>query len=70
MCRYLETSTSLDAGPSHPYEELEHQFPSALLEELFGVTLLIGRLKDLPASVLSAFSIQNHGKVLLNIYPL
>ncbi|XP_072250934.1 protein MMS22-like [Leuresthes tenuis] len=61
--RYLEPSGSLNAGPSHPYEELEQQFPSALLEELFGITLLIGRLKDLPANVQSAFSIQNHGKI-------
>ncbi|XP_037533078.1 protein MMS22-like [Nematolebias whitei] len=61
--RYLEPSRSLDVAPSHPYEELEHQFPSALLEELFGITLLIGRLKDLPAGVQSAFSIQNQGKI-------
>ncbi|XP_031596085.1 protein MMS22-like [Oreochromis aureus] len=62
--RYLQPSRSLDAGHSHPYEELEAQFPSALLEELFGITLLIGRLKDLPANVQSAFTIQNHGKIL------
>uniref|UniRef100_A0A669C1Q5 Protein MMS22-like n=1 Tax=Oreochromis niloticus TaxID=8128 RepID=A0A669C1Q5_ORENI len=55
---------SLDAGHSHPYEELEAQFPSALLEELVGITLLVGRLKDLPANVQSAFTIQNHGKIL------
>uniref|UniRef100_A0A8C2Z7F5 Protein MMS22-like n=1 Tax=Cyclopterus lumpus TaxID=8103 RepID=A0A8C2Z7F5_CYCLU len=61
--RYLEPSSSLEAGPSHPYEELEAQFPSALLEELFGITLLIGRLKDLPANVQSAFTIPNPGKI-------
>ncbi|CAG6016014.1 unnamed protein product [Menidia menidia] len=61
--RYLEPSGGLDVSPSHPYEELEHQLPSALLEELFGITLLVGRLKDLPANVQSAFSIQNHGKI-------
>uniref|UniRef100_A0A3Q3ENN2 Protein MMS22-like n=1 Tax=Kryptolebias marmoratus TaxID=37003 RepID=A0A3Q3ENN2_KRYMA len=61
--RYLDPSASLDESPSHPFEELEHQFPSALLEELFGITLLIGRLKDLPASGQSAFSIQNHAKI-------
>ncbi|MEQ2313952.1 Protein MMS22-like [Ameca splendens] len=59
--RYLEPS--LDAAHSHPYEQLEQQFPSALLEELFGITLLTGRLKDLPAGVQSAFSMQNHGKI-------
>ncbi|GLD48715.1 protein MMS22-like protein [Lates japonicus] len=61
--RYLEPSSSLDACPSHPYEDLEAQLPSALLEELFGITLLIGRLKDLPANVQSAFTIQNQGKI-------
>uniref|UniRef100_A0A3P9JHV2 Protein MMS22-like n=1 Tax=Oryzias latipes TaxID=8090 RepID=A0A3P9JHV2_ORYLA len=48
---------------SDPYEELELQFPSALLEELFGLTLLTGRLKDLPANVQSALVIQNPGKI-------
>lgn len=67
MFRYLQPSRSLDAGHSHPYEELEAQFPSALLEELFGITLLVGRLKDLPANVQSAFTIQNHGKVCLDL---
>ncbi|XP_030606196.1 protein MMS22-like [Archocentrus centrarchus] len=72
--RYLEPSRSMDAGHSHPYEEQEAQLPSALLEELFGVTLLIGRLKDLPTNVQSAFIIQNHGKIfppswhLLHLY--
>ncbi|XP_021177362.2 protein MMS22-like isoform X1 [Fundulus heteroclitus] len=59
--RYLEPS--LDAAPSHPYAQLEHRLPSALLEELFGITLLTGRLKDLPAGVQSAFSMQNRGKI-------
>ncbi|KAM4633337.1 protein MMS22-like [Polymixia lowei] len=61
--RYLEPSSTLEAGHSHPYEELEAQLPSALLDELFGVTLLVGRLKDLPANVQSAFTIQNQGKI-------
>uniref|UniRef100_A0A3P9JHE9 Protein MMS22-like n=1 Tax=Oryzias latipes TaxID=8090 RepID=A0A3P9JHE9_ORYLA len=60
---YFEPSSSTDAGPSQPYEELELQFPSALLEELFGLTLLTGRLKDLPANVQSALVIQNPGKI-------
>uniref|UniRef100_A0A8C6LJQ8 Protein MMS22-like n=1 Tax=Nothobranchius furzeri TaxID=105023 RepID=A0A8C6LJQ8_NOTFU len=62
--RFLEPSVSLDAAHPHPYEELESQFPSALLEELFSITLLTGRLKDLPASVQSSFCIQNHGRIL------
>ncbi|KAM8846831.1 protein MMS22-like isoform 1-T1 [Synchiropus picturatus] len=61
--RYLTTSSSMNDGLSHPYEDLEGQLPSALLEELFGITLLIGRLKDLPANIQSAFTIQNHGKI-------
>uniref|UniRef100_A0A665UNA8 Protein MMS22-like n=1 Tax=Echeneis naucrates TaxID=173247 RepID=A0A665UNA8_ECHNA len=61
--RYVDPPSTLGACPSHPYEELEAQFPSALLEELFGITLLIGRLKDLPANVQSALTIQNQGKI-------
>ncbi|XP_070691850.1 protein MMS22-like [Pempheris klunzingeri] len=61
--RHLEPSSSLDAGYSHPYDQLEVQLPSLLLEELFGITLLIGRLKDLPANVQSAFTISNQGKI-------
>uniref|UniRef100_A0A8C6V213 Protein MMS22-like n=1 Tax=Neogobius melanostomus TaxID=47308 RepID=A0A8C6V213_9GOBI len=53
----------IEAGSSHPFEEVEAQFPSALLEELFGITLLIGRLKDLSANIQSAFTIQNQGKI-------
>uniref|UniRef100_A0A7N8XLJ9 Protein MMS22-like n=1 Tax=Mastacembelus armatus TaxID=205130 RepID=A0A7N8XLJ9_9TELE len=60
---YLELSSYLDGGPSHPYEELEAQLPSSILEELFGITLLTGRLKDLTSKVQSAFTIQNQGKI-------
>lgn len=59
----MEPASSLDAGPSHPYDKLEAQLPSSLLEELFGVTLLIGRLKDLPTNVQSAFNMTSQGKV-------
>ncbi|XP_034729910.1 protein MMS22-like [Etheostoma cragini] len=61
--RYLEPNSSLEAGHSHPFEELEAQLPSALLEELFGITLLLGRLKDLPANIQSTFTITNPGKI-------
>ncbi|KAI3361438.1 hypothetical protein L3Q82_013609, partial [Scortum barcoo] len=60
--RFLD-SGSLDTGHSHPYEKLEAHLPSALVEELFGITLLIGRLKDLPANIQSAFIIPNQGKI-------
>ncbi|XP_077431959.1 protein MMS22-like [Vanacampus margaritifer] len=61
--RHLKISCSLDAHPPHPYEELEGQFPSVLVEELFGIILLIGRLKDLPVNIQNAFTIQNPGKI-------
>ncbi|KAK1894955.1 Protein MMS22-like [Dissostichus eleginoides] len=61
--RFFEPTCSLDTSDSHPYEELEAQLPSALLEEVFGITLLVGRLKDLPANVQSAFTIANPGKI-------
>ncbi|XP_068178886.1 protein MMS22-like [Antennarius striatus] len=61
--RYLEPSSSMDSDHLHPYEELEEQLPSALLEELLGITLLIGRLKDLPANVQSSLTISNQGKI-------
>ncbi|XP_076135532.1 protein MMS22-like [Alosa pseudoharengus] len=63
ISRFLDAPQGLDEGPLHPYEELEAQLPSSLVEELFGITLLIGRLKDLPANVQSAFTIQHHGKL-------
>ncbi|XP_051575519.1 protein MMS22-like [Myxocyprinus asiaticus] len=61
--RFLEPSQSLDEDPVHPYKDLEAQLPSVLVEELFSITLLIGRLKDLPANVQSAFTIQHQGKL-------
>ncbi|XP_064198170.1 protein MMS22-like [Anguilla rostrata] len=72
--RFVEPPRALDEGVAHPYEDLEAQFPSALLEELFGVTLLIGRLRDLPANVQSSFTIHHQGKLfppswhLLHLY--
>ncbi|XP_077454783.1 protein MMS22-like [Stigmatopora argus] len=62
--RYLKASYSLDEHPSHPYEELEGQLPSVLIEELIGIIILTGRLKDLPANIQNAFTIQNPAKIL------
>ncbi|TSN21148.1 Protein MMS22-like [Bagarius yarrelli] len=45
------------------FSQTEAQFPSTLVEQLFSVTLLIGRLKDLPAHVQSAFTIHHQGKL-------
>ncbi|KAJ8288321.1 hypothetical protein COCON_G00009800 [Conger conger] len=72
--RFVEPPRTLGEGDMHPYEDLEAQFPSVLLEELFGVTLLIGRLRDLPANVRSSFTIHHQGKLfppswhLLHLY--
>lgn len=68
LFRFLEPSSSLDADHLHPYEELEAQLASALLEELFGIALLVGRLKDLPGNVQSAFTMSNHGKVVFSAW--
>ncbi|KAJ8290906.1 hypothetical protein GJAV_G00019050 [Gymnothorax javanicus] len=72
--RFVEPPQFVDGDVTHPYEDLEAQFPSALLEELYGVVLLIGRLRDLPANVQSSFTIQHQGKLfppswhLLHLY--
>ena len=47
----------------HPYEELEVQLPSVLVEELHALTMHIGHLCELPSSVLAAFTIQHQAKV-------
>lgn len=59
----MEPASTMDDDFLHPYDKLEAELPSCLLEELFGITLLIGRLKDLPANVQSAFNMSNQGKV-------
>ncbi|XP_069462513.1 protein MMS22-like [Ambystoma mexicanum] len=60
--RYIEPQKNEDV-PTHPYEELEVQFPSLLVEEMYTLTLYIGRVFELPSSVLGAFTIQNQGKL-------
>uniref|UniRef100_A0A8C3UQD7 Protein MMS22-like n=1 Tax=Catharus ustulatus TaxID=91951 RepID=A0A8C3UQD7_CATUS len=50
-------------GMLHPYEELEAQLPSVLVEELHALTVHIGHLCELPSNVLAAFTIQNKAKV-------
>ncbi|XP_016131162.1 protein MMS22-like [Sinocyclocheilus grahami] len=61
--RFLEPSQSLDEGPVHPFKDAEAQLPSVLVEELFSITQLIGRIKNLPANVQSALTIQHQGKL-------
>ncbi|KFQ29861.1 Protein MMS22-like, partial [Merops nubicus] len=72
--RYLEPPRVENDGVLHPYEELEAQLPSALVEELHALTVHIGRLCELPSTVLAAFTIQHQAKIfppswhLLHLY--
>lgn len=61
--RYLEPPKLENDGMLHPYEELEAQLPSVLVEELYALTMHVGRLCELPSSVLAAFTIQHQAKV-------
>ncbi|NXL86349.1 MMS22 protein, partial [Alectura lathami] len=61
--RYLEPPKVESEGVLHPYEELEAQLPSALVEELNSLTLHIGHLYELPSTVLAAFTVQHQAKV-------
>lgn len=49
--------------PVHPYEALEAQLPSMLVDELRGLLLYIGHLAELPSVTLGAFVNQNQIKV-------
>ncbi|KAM4679404.1 protein MMS22-like [Amazona ochrocephala] len=72
--RYLEPPKEENDGMLHPYEELEAQLPSTLVEELHALTMHIGHLCELPSSVLAAFTIQHQAKLfppswhLLHLY--
>ncbi|XP_068867204.1 protein MMS22-like isoform X2 [Aphelocoma coerulescens] len=61
--RYLEPPKVENDGMLHPYEELEAQLPSVLVEELHALTVHTGHLCELPSNVLAAFTIQNQAKV-------
>uniref|UniRef100_A0A8C5UFV5 Protein MMS22-like n=1 Tax=Malurus cyaneus samueli TaxID=2593467 RepID=A0A8C5UFV5_9PASS len=61
--RYLEPPKMENDGMLHPYEELEAQLPSVLVEELHALTVHIGHICELPSNVLAAFTIQNQAKV-------
>ncbi|XP_053916905.1 protein MMS22-like isoform X2 [Cuculus canorus] len=61
--RYQEPPKMENYGTLHPYEELEAQLPSVLVEELHALTTHVGRLCELPSSVLAAFTIQHQAKV-------
>ncbi|NXK97464.1 MMS22 protein, partial [Formicarius rufipectus] len=72
--RYLEPPKVENDGMLHPYEELEAQLPSVLVEELYALTMHIGHLCELPSNVLAALTIQHQAKIfppswhLLHLY--
>ncbi|NXP51950.1 MMS22 protein, partial [Heliornis fulica] len=61
--RYLEPPKMENDGMVHPYEELEAQLPSLLVEELHALMMHIGHLCELSSSVLAAFTIQHQAKI-------
>uniref|UniRef100_A0A673KNM9 Protein MMS22-like n=1 Tax=Sinocyclocheilus rhinocerous TaxID=307959 RepID=A0A673KNM9_9TELE len=60
---FLSYIKKLVSRPVHPFKDAEVQLPSVLVEELFSITQLIGRIKNLPANVQSALTIQHQGKL-------
>uniref|UniRef100_UPI00253FA919 protein MMS22-like n=1 Tax=Euleptes europaea TaxID=460621 RepID=UPI00253FA919 len=61
--RYLEPLETEDDELLHPFEKQEVQLPSLLVEEVHSLTLYIGRLHELPSSILGGFSIQSQAKL-------
>lgn len=61
--RYLKVQEAESHVPVHPYETLEAQLPSVLVDELHGLLLYIGHLSELPSVTIGAFVNQNHTKL-------
>uniref|UniRef100_A0A7N5P6X8 Protein MMS22-like n=1 Tax=Ailuropoda melanoleuca TaxID=9646 RepID=A0A7N5P6X8_AILME len=61
--RYLKVQNAGSPVPVHPYETLEAQLPSVLVDELHGLLLYIGHLSELPSINLGAFVNQNQIKL-------
>lgn len=59
--RYMLPPGDLEDAASHPYVALEAQLPSVLLEQLFGLTLLVDCLKNLPSSLQACLAMQHQG---------
>ncbi|XP_075410864.1 protein MMS22-like [Tenrec ecaudatus] len=72
--RYLKVQDTESHVPVHPYEALEAQLPSGLVDELHGLLLYIGHLSELPSVNIGAFVNQNQTKLfppswhLLHLY--
>ncbi|XP_008005719.3 protein MMS22-like [Chlorocebus sabaeus] len=61
--RYLKVHNAESHVPVHPYEALEAQLPSLLIDELHGLLLYIGHLSELPSINIGAFVNQNQIKL-------
>ena len=61
--RSLRVHNAESHVPAHPYETLEAQLPSVLVDELHGLLLYIGHLSELATTNTGAFVNQNHTKV-------
>nr|XP_023668790.1 protein MMS22-like [Paramormyrops kingsleyae] len=61
ISRYMLPPRDLEDTASHPYVALEAQLPSVLLEQLFGLTLLVDRLKNLPSNLQACLAMQHQG---------
>ncbi|XP_004674126.1 PREDICTED: protein MMS22-like [Condylura cristata] len=61
--RYLKVQNAGSYMPVHPYETLEAQLPSVLVDELHGLLLYIGHLFELPSTNPGAFVNQNEIKL-------
>ncbi|XP_070274149.1 protein MMS22-like [Myotis yumanensis] len=59
IVRFLTVQNTENHGPVHPYEVLEAQLPSLLVDELHGLLLYIGHLSELPSINPGAFISQN-----------
>ncbi|KAG8522093.1 Protein MMS22-like, partial [Galemys pyrenaicus] len=57
--RYLKVQNAGSYVPVHPYETLEAQFPSVLVDELHGLLLYIGHLSELPKQVVYGHQFMN-----------
>ncbi|KAM9666265.1 protein MMS22-like [Trichechus inunguis] len=61
--RYLKVQNAKGHIPVHPYEALEAQLPSVLVDELHGLLLYVGHLSELPSVNIGAFVKQNQIKL-------
>ncbi|XP_060046735.1 protein MMS22-like isoform X2 [Erinaceus europaeus] len=61
--RCLKVHSNESPVPAHPYDTLEAQLPSVLVDELLGILSYVGHLSELPSANLGAFVNQNQTKL-------